>query len=141
VSRFVEGWPDRPVHLPLARGALPPVPAPTGNDVPVHPDGRLSLSASQLETYEDCPLRYAYQYVLRVREDGDVSAALGSIVHEVLAEFCDPDAAEPAARTLDGLLALAETRWRDDVARYRPQVEQAHRDMIEMLTLWWEEEG
>jgi RecB family exonuclease len=31
--------------------------------------------------------------------------------------------------------------WRDDLARYRPQVEEARRDFFDMLERWWEEEG
>src|SRR5205085_3002042 len=105
------------------------------------PDRRLRLSASQLETYEDCPLRYFYEYVLRVRSEAGVYAELGLLVHEVMANFLDPDAQEPADYSLEGLRAVAEAHWHDDIARYRPQVEEARRSLFEMLERWWEEEG
>jgi RecB family exonuclease len=97
------------------------------------------LSATQLATYDDCPLRYAYQYGLRVRDDAGTSAALGSLVHAVLAEFLRPGRA--GDHTREALLAIAVEQWRDDIARYRPQVEECRRDYYAMLDAWWAGEG
>jgi len=142
LSRFVEGWAERPAQLPTVAGPPPAQRAPTPGTVEVFPDGRLVLSASQLSTYDDCPLRYAYQYGLRVRDDAGAPAALGSLVHEVLAEFLAPDRPVDApARSREALLALAAERWTDDVARYRPQIEECRRDYFAMLEDWWEGEG
>ena len=94
-----------------------------------------------MDTYDDCPLRYTYQYVLRARDEPGVHASLGSLVHEILADFLDPAAAPPSERSLENLLRVADAHWHDDVARYRPQVEEARRDLVAMLTRWWEEEG
>jgi superfamily I DNA/RNA helicase/RecB family exonuclease len=140
LSRFVEGWPAAAVRLPDAPGARPLRQAPTESPVPVFPDGSLRLSASQLATYDDCPLRYALEYGVGARGEVGVHANLGSLVHEVLAAFCDPDTDE-VHHTRDGLLALAEQHWRDDIAPYRPQVEEARRDYFAMLEAWWEAEG
>jgi RecB family exonuclease len=141
LSRFVEGWPPAEVRLPLAPGPLPVARANTTNPVPASPDGVLRLSASQLATYDDCPLRYAYEYVLGARGEAGVHAGLGSLVHQVLAAFYDPEADPPVPRTHEALQALAEELWRDDVARYRPQVEEARRDYFAMLDSWWQGEG
>ncbi|HEX3394995.1 MAG TPA: PD-(D/E)XK nuclease family protein [Acidimicrobiales bacterium] len=141
LSRFVEGWPTAGVRLPLAPGADPVTLASTESTTPVFPDGHLRLSASQLSTYDDCPLRYAYEYGLGVRGESGPQAALGSLVHDVLATFTDPAADNPVPHTRHGLLDLAAQRWRDDIARYRPQVEEARRDYFAMLDTWWEAEG
>lgn len=143
LSRFVEAWPApaEPVRLPLAPGHPAPARAATAGPAPAAPDGHLLLSATQLDTYDDCPLRYAYQYVLRARDEPGVHAGLGTLVHDVLAEFLDPAAENRPERTLDGLLHLADRHWRDDIARYRPQAEEARRDFVAMLTNWWEAEG
>ncbi|MDQ6798427.1 MAG: PD-(D/E)XK nuclease family protein, partial [Actinomycetota bacterium] len=141
LSRFIEGWPRAAVCLPLAPGPDPVAHVTTENPVPVFPDGQLRLSASRLSTYDDCPLRYAYEYGLGVRTEAGVYAALGSLVHEVLALFNDPVADEVVPHTREGLMALAEQRWRDDIARYRPQVEEARRDYFAMLDAWWNAEG
>jgi superfamily I DNA/RNA helicase/RecB family exonuclease len=139
-SRFVGDWPVKAAVIPLAPGRPPVVRPPTDGGPALYPDHTLHLSASQLETYEDCPLRYFYEYVLRVRADSNVYAELGSLVHEVLAAFLDPDA-DDVDYSLSGLRELGERMWRDDLARYRPQVEEARRDFFDMLDRWWEEEG
>ena len=139
LSRFVESWERREARPPALRGPAPLSRTPTENPVPVFPDGALTLSASQLDTYDDCPLRYAYQYGLRVKDDAGTPAALGSLVHEVLAEFLRPGREGP--RTREALLAIAAERWRDDIARYRPQIEECRRDYYTMLELWWTVEG
>ncbi|MGH9278322.1 MAG: PD-(D/E)XK nuclease family protein [Acidimicrobiales bacterium] len=141
LSRFVEAWPTEHARFLAAPGQPPPVRPATASTTPIAPERRLVLSASQLDTYDDCPLRYAYQYVLRARDEPGVHASLGILAHEVLADFCDPDRPEPVDRTLDGLLAVAATHWRDEVARYRPQIEEVRRDLVAMLTAWWECEG
>jgi len=139
LSRFVEAWARQESRPPAFRGSAQTTRQFTENPVAVFPDRRLVLSASQLATYDDCPLRYAYQYGLRVRDDAGASAELGSLVHEVLAEFLRPDRA--GGRTREGLLAIAAERWRDDIARYRPQIEECRRDFYSMLDTWWAAEG
>ena len=139
LSRFVEGWERREARPPALGGPAPLTRPPTENPVGVFPGGDLTLSASQLDTYDDCPLRYAYQYGLRVKDEASTSMALGSLVHEVLAEFLRPDREGPRSR--EALLALAAERWTDDIARYRPQVEECRRDYYAMLELWWAGEG
>lgn len=139
LSRFVEAWAPQEPRPPAFRGPAPTSRPPTENAVAVFPEGRLVLSASQLATYDDCPLRYAYQYGLRVRDDAGAPAALGSLVHEVLAEFLRPDGG--GDRTREALLAVAAEHWRDDIARYRPQVEECRRDYFSMLEAWWAVEG
>ena len=139
LSRFVEAWAPSESRPPAFGGPAPTSRRPTANPVAVFPEGRLVLSASQLATYDDCPLRYAYQYGLRVRDDAGAPAALGSLVHEVLAEFLHPD--RTGGRTREALLAIAADHWRDDIARYRPQVEECRRDYYSMLETWWAAEG
>ena len=139
LSRFVEAWTPQDSRPPAFHGPAPTTRPLTENPVAVFPDGRLVLSASQLATYDDCPLRYAYQYGLRVRDDAGAPAELGSLVHEVLAEFLRPD--RSGERTQEALLAIAADRWRDDIARYRPQIEECRRDFYSMLDTWWAAEG
>jgi RecB family exonuclease len=139
VSRFVAAFPEGVMHTPPPPPPPPPPPRPSGGVVPVFPDGALVLSATQLDTYADCALRYAYRYGAGARDEGSVYADLGSVVHEVLDRFLDPEQAEP--RTAERLFEIADECWRDDIARYRPQLEEARRDYVEMLGLWWEKEG
>ncbi|HUQ64108.1 MAG TPA: ATP-dependent DNA helicase [Acidimicrobiales bacterium] len=140
-SRFVESWATSEPQLvrPESRAALNH--PRTVGIAPAIPDGHLRLSASQLSVYDDCPLRYAYQYVLGARSDAGVHAALGTLVHEALAEFLDPDSPDAGDLSHERLLAIAESLWRDDIAPYRPQVEEVRRDYFSMLNDWWTVEG
>lgn len=139
VSRFVGDWTRRHPTLPLSPEREQPSLGPTKSNVPVWPERSLRLSATQLEMYEDCPLRYAYRYVAGARNEAGIHAGLGSLVHRVLERFLDPE--EPGERSHDRLLELAEECWHDDIAPYRPQQEEARRDLYDMLELWWEKEG
>jgi superfamily I DNA/RNA helicase/RecB family exonuclease len=141
LSRFVEAWTPVEAGAVVPAAEAPVALSPTRSHVPVVGDAGLTLSATQLDTYDDCPLRYAYRYVVRVRDEGGVRADLGSLVHDVLRRFLDPAADEPVPRTRDALLDLARRLWRDDIARYRPQVEEARRDYFAMLERWWDAEG
>jgi RecB family exonuclease len=138
LSRFVEGWPRHDARPPRRTAPMMAARTITENPTAVFPGGDLVLSASQLATYDDCPLRYAYQYGLRVRDEAGAPAALGTLVHEVLAEFLRPGGPE---RSHQALLAIAAEKWRDDIARYRPQVEECRRDYFAMLEQWWAAEG
>jgi len=139
VSRWAAGLHERQPHLPFAPGGATPALAPTTNALGVLGSRPLALSASQLETYADCPLRYAYDHGVRAAGPAGLAADLGSVVHQVLARFLDPGGGIP--RTWEALGALAESCWDDHIAPWRPQVVQLRRDYLGMLGAWWEGEG
>lgn len=145
VSRFVADWPaaaggERPIRAQVA--AVAPLAETTG-DAPVWPDGLLRLSATQLTTYEDCPLKYAFAYALRIRDEGNVWAAMGSLFHAIVADFLRPEAGQsgdPDDRSWERLLRIAESHWTDEVATYRPQRDEVRRLLYEMLDGWYNTE-
>lgn len=140
MSRFLADWPCTRATLPAVEApALAPLP-PTTNGIPLHPEGRLRLSASQLDTYAECPRRYLYEYPLRIRGDANVWADFGTLVHDILEAFIGRDA-EETDLSWDRLVALAEDHWHDDIAQYRPQREELRRDLIDVLAKWWDAEG
>jgi RecB family exonuclease len=141
VSRFVEDWPQRDPMLLPAPGPDPVRRPPTAGVEAIHPDGRLRLSASALETFDLCPLRYSFEYVLGVRSESGTAAELGTLAHDILEAFLDPARAGERPHSLEALLELAGEKWRDDIARYAPQREEAWRDLIAMLEAWWAVEG
>jgi superfamily I DNA/RNA helicase/RecB family exonuclease len=140
LSRFVAGWPpvtSAPVvgwSGPMEAGG-PARLAETAGIAPVWPAGALTLSATKLMTYADCPLKFAFSYALRVRDDGSVWASLGSLFHEVAAVFLQPEP-EHADHSRERLFAIAEDHWSDDIAPYRPQREEIRRDLFDMLDKW-----
>jgi superfamily I DNA/RNA helicase/RecB family exonuclease len=139
VSRFVERWPEREAVLPAVEVSPAPHLLATPGVTPVFPDSLLRLSASQLNTYEDCGLKYAYSYGLRVRDEGNVWSGLGTYVHDVLERFLQPG--NDIDHSLEALRILANERWSDDIATYRPQREELRRQSLEILDAWWESEG
>ena len=67
----------------------------------------LALSASDIETYRSCPLRYKFARVLRIPTEQTLHQRFGIAVHTVLERFhCD------GGETLAQLLELLDTGWR-----------------------------
>jgi CRISPR/Cas system-associated exonuclease Cas4 (RecB family) len=67
----------------------------------------LALSASDIETYRSCPLRYKFARVLRIPTEQTLHQRFGIAVHTVLERFhCD------GGETLAQLLELLDSGWR-----------------------------
>jgi DNA helicase-2/ATP-dependent DNA helicase PcrA len=67
----------------------------------------LQLSASDIETYRGCPLRYKFARVLRIPTEQTLHQRFGITVHQVLERY-HSDGSE----TLAQLLELLDTGWR-----------------------------
>lgn len=68
----------------------------------------LLLSASDIETYRRCPLKYKFSRVLRIPEEPTVYQRFGIVVHQVLERFH----ANEKRPTLAFLMQLFEAAWR-----------------------------
>src|SRR3989344_2919975 len=69
-----------------------------------------NISYSQLQTYEVCPLKYKYQYVLKIPSSPAAAASFGSTVHNALHKFYKGFAQDPTWGS-DQLLNMLETSW------------------------------
>ena len=67
----------------------------------------LALSASDIETYRGCPLRYKFARVLRIPSEQTVHQRFGIVVHQVLERYHGEQ-----ATTLEQMLALLDAGWR-----------------------------
>ena len=67
----------------------------------------LALSASDIQTYRSCPLRYKFARVLRIPTEQTVHQRFGIVVHQVLERFHSED-----GQTLAQMLELLEVVWR-----------------------------
>ena len=67
----------------------------------------LALSASDIQTYRSCPLRYKYARVLRIPLEQTVHQRFGIAVHQVLERYH-----AAGASTLEQLLDLLDAVWR-----------------------------
>ncbi|MBV9047097.1 MAG: ATP-dependent helicase [Solirubrobacterales bacterium] len=76
--------------------------------LPTRGDGVL-LSASDIDTYRTCPLKYKFARVFRIPQEPTVHQRFGILVHQVLERF---HAREGSPGTLSELLGLLEAGWR-----------------------------
>ncbi|MDP9293192.1 MAG: PD-(D/E)XK nuclease family protein, partial [Actinomycetota bacterium] len=76
--------------------------------LPRRGDG-LMLSASDIETYRTCPLKYKFARVFRIPSEPTLNQRFGILVHQVLERF---HAGGAASRSLPELLGLLEAGWR-----------------------------
>jgi DNA helicase-2/ATP-dependent DNA helicase PcrA len=103
--------------------------------IPRRGDG-LALSASDLDLYRTCPLKYKFARFFAIPQEPTINQRFGILIHQVLERFhseelnADQNAREPlagaAAGSLDRLLAIFEAGWRragfgssDDELQYR----------------------
>jgi RecB family exonuclease len=67
----------------------------------------LALSASDIQTYRSCPLRYKFARVLRIPTEQTVHQRFGIVVHQVLERYHSE-----GGETLAQLLDLLDAGWR-----------------------------
>ena len=148
-SRFVEGWPETaaPEWPGSPERSRPSVTRETSGPVPCFPESGLRLSATRLDSFENCPLNFAYQYVAGVRGPGGVPASVGNMVHAALEAFLLPLAklsragaaaieGDHQSLTREALFAALDARWDRGAFPYRPQ-EADYRNRAETWLEQW----
>jgi DNA helicase-2/ATP-dependent DNA helicase PcrA len=78
--------------------------------LPRRGDG-LALSASDIETYRTCPLKYKFARVFRVPQEPTINQRFGIVVHQVLERYHQGEG-PTRPRSIDELLGLLEAGWR-----------------------------
>jgi DNA helicase II / ATP-dependent DNA helicase PcrA len=107
--------------------------------LPRRGDGGLSLSASDLDLYLTCPLKYKFARVFGIPQEPTINQRFGILIHNVLERF-HKDELEPGEDGLQRLMDLLEAGWRrsgfgtsDDELQYRDRAREA-------MHLYWERE-
>ena len=100
--------------------------------IPRRGDG-LMLSASDIETYRLCPLKYKFARVFRIPQEPTINQRFGIVVHQVLERFH-----VAGGGSLDSLMQLFEISWRrsgfgdsNDDLQFRAKA-------VAALTRYWE---
>ena len=100
----------------------------------------LGLSASDIDLYRTCPLKYKFARVFAIPEEPTINQRFGILIHRVLERFHSDEMrhAEAGEAGLDRLLALFEAGWRrtgfgssDDELQFRDRA-------VAALTRYWE---
>jgi DNA helicase-2/ATP-dependent DNA helicase PcrA len=104
--------------------------------LPRRGDGSLSLSASDLDLYLTCPLKYKFGRVFGIPQEPTINQRFGILIHNVLERFHK----DGGAGGLEQLMELFESGWRrtgfgssDDELQFRDRAREAMR-------LYWERE-
>jgi superfamily I DNA/RNA helicase/RecB family exonuclease len=107
--------------------------------LPRRGDGALSLSASDLDLYLTCPLKYKFARVFGIPREPTINQRFGILIHNVLERF-HKEAGEGEEVGLERLIDLFEAGWRrtgfgssDDELQFRDRAREAMR-------LYWERE-
>lgn len=69
--------------------------------------GGLALSASDVETYRGCPLRYKFARVLKIPVEQTLNQRFGIVVHQVLERYHGAE-----EQTLGAMMELLDAAWR-----------------------------
>jgi DNA helicase II / ATP-dependent DNA helicase PcrA len=95
----------------------------------------LVLSASDVETYLTCPLKYKFARVFRIPQEATVNQRFGILVHQVLERY---HAVGGESKTLAELLGLLEAGWRRGGFGDSDEERQLRAKAIEALTRYHE---
>jgi DNA helicase II / ATP-dependent DNA helicase PcrA len=108
--------------------------------LPRRGDGSLSLSASDLDLYLTCPLKYKFSRVFGIPQEPTINQRFGILIHNVLERF-HKEAAGGGEEDFARLMDLFESGWRrtgfgssDDELQFRDRARAAMR-------LYWERES
>ncbi len=108
--------------------------------LPRRGDGALSLSASDLDLYLTCPLKYKFRRVFGIPQEPTINQRFGILIHNVLERFHKEGDDQGSEEGLQRLIGLFETGWRrtgfgssDDELQFRDRAREAMR-------LYWERE-
>jgi RecB family exonuclease len=121
---------DAPARGPRTHALLPREERSLGPFLPRKGVG-LALSASDIQTYRACPLRYKFARVLRIPSEQTVHQRFGIVVHQVLERFHSD-----GGRTLAQMLELLETVWRRSALRESPSELELLEKARQALTLY-----
>ena len=93
----------------------------------------LMLSASDIDTYRICPLKYKFARVFRIPQEPTIHQRFGIVLHQVLERFH-----QQSDRSLDALMELFHASWRrsgfgdsDDELQFRERA-------VAALESYWE---
>jgi DNA helicase-2/ATP-dependent DNA helicase PcrA len=108
--------------------------------LPRRGDGSLSLSASDLDLYLTCPLKYKFARVFGIPQEPTINQRFGILIHNVLERFHKEGEDVSGEEDLRRLMDLFESGWRrtgfgssDDELQFRDRAREAMR-------LYWERE-
>jgi DNA helicase-2/ATP-dependent DNA helicase PcrA len=114
------------------RGPVGPAEPSLESFIPRRGDG-LMLSASDIETYRICPLKYKFARVFRIPQEPTVNQRFGIVVHQVLERFHTG-----GGGSLGDLMELFENAWRRAGFTDSNDDQQFHERAVAALREYWD---
>jgi DNA helicase-2/ATP-dependent DNA helicase PcrA len=102
--------------------------------IPRRGDG-LMLSASDIETYRICPLKYKFARVFRIPQEPTINQRFGILLHQVLERFHSSDGG-----SLEHLMQLFEISWRRNGFGDSNDDLQFREKAVAALRAYWEDD-
>ena len=94
----------------------------------------LALSATDIELYRTCPLKYKFARVFGIPQEQTINQRFGIVIHQVLERFHKQEASGEGEPSLDALMSLFAAAWRrsgfgdsDDELQFRERALEALR--------------
>lgn len=95
----------------------------------------LNLSASSIETYEQCPLKYRLSNIDKIPQvSSKPQLTFGNIIHRVLEQFHQPN----SEQTQERILKLLDNNWESLGFDYETQEADFKRQGVELLTNYYD---
>jgi DNA helicase-2/ATP-dependent DNA helicase PcrA len=101
----------------------------------------LTFSATALQLYEDCPLKYKFSYLYKIPTKPTPAMSMGSALHSVIENLTQsPD---PLLNPNEQALALLEQFWRPDVFATHTEEKEARESAYDRLNAYlkWQEKN
>ena len=95
----------------------------------------MRISYSALETYRNCPLKYKYQNIDKIKEPKSKEAVFGTIIHSALKFAHTPGILSP---TLEQTLDYFSRNWNSDVFEVEAEERAAFSQGVEMIRKYYE---
>jgi len=100
---FSEAAPASALRPDLARWANTPA--------AISPDGKLRLSATAIETYQDCPLRFKFGHLLKIPTGPQATLTFGNIMHQAVRHYYE--LRKTGQATYEQMAQFYLKAWRD----------------------------
>ena len=97
-------------------------------------DENPNLSATSIQTYNQCPLKYKYRYIDSIPGAPEKPYfQLGKVIHKVLEIFHEEN-----YTSYEDLIALLDSNWQEGGYKYEQEKEQNRQDAENMLKNYWD---
>ena len=114
-------------RAPGSLQAVPPIQVVTTSE-----DELMTVSFSKLDSYERCPQRYFYQYVMKLPSKRTVPLVYGSALHAAVAVHAE-QVRDGKGIDKDAIFSAYEDSWEEDVFTSEVESKQKYEDGVRLL--------